>query len=84
METVKCDERGRIVLPKDTRERYGDEYIVIKIPGEIILKPVSKEDPLKLLQKEGKKLPKNLSVVELKKQAREQAIKDFLEGVKRK
>lgn len=39
------DERGRIYLPKDVRERYGDKYRIVELPGHVALFPVD-EDPL--------------------------------------
>jgi bifunctional DNA-binding transcriptional regulator/antitoxin component of YhaV-PrlF toxin-antitoxin module len=39
------DERGRIYLPKDVRERFGDEYRIVELPGHVALFPVD-EDPL--------------------------------------
>ena len=39
------DERGRIYLPKDVRERFGDQYRIVELPSHIALFPVD-EDPL--------------------------------------
>lgn len=79
METVRCDERGRVVMPKAVRDEFGEEYVVVRLPGEVLFKPVPKGDPVKALHEEGKKLPKGMSVAELKKQARELALGESLE-----
>ncbi|WP_224332672.1 AbrB/MazE/SpoVT family DNA-binding domain-containing protein [Haloprofundus halobius] len=39
------DERGRIYLPKDVRERFGDKYRIVELPSHIALFPVD-DDPL--------------------------------------
>ena len=39
------DERGRIYLPKDVRERFGTEYRVVELPNYVALFPVA-DDPL--------------------------------------
>jgi bifunctional DNA-binding transcriptional regulator/antitoxin component of YhaV-PrlF toxin-antitoxin module len=39
------DERGRIYLPKDVRERFGDQYRIVELPSHVALFPVD-EDPL--------------------------------------
>lgn len=39
------DERGRLYLPKHVRERYGEEYRIVEMPGHVALLPVD-EDPL--------------------------------------
>ncbi|MHC3439776.1 AbrB/MazE/SpoVT family DNA-binding domain-containing protein [Natrialbaceae archaeon A-gly3] len=43
------DERGRIYLPKDIRERFGDQYRIVELPSHVALFPVD-EDPLEGLQ----------------------------------
>lgn len=41
----KTDGRGRIYLPADIREEFGDEYRIVKLPNRVTLLPVD-EDPL--------------------------------------
>ena len=43
------DERGRIYLPKDVRDRFGTEYRVVELPNYVALFPVA-EDPLQAVQ----------------------------------
>lgn len=39
------DERGRLYLPKDVRERFGEQYRVVELPEYVALFPVA-DDPL--------------------------------------
>jgi bifunctional DNA-binding transcriptional regulator/antitoxin component of YhaV-PrlF toxin-antitoxin module len=43
------DERGRIYLPKELRERFGDQYRIVELPTHVALFPVD-EDPLEGLR----------------------------------
>lgn len=51
----ELDSKRRISFPKDIVERYGTSYAIVRLRDEVLLKPMV-EDPLKALQKEGKKL----------------------------
>lgn len=39
------DERGRLYLPKEVRERFGDRYRIVELPSHVALFPVD-DDPL--------------------------------------
>ncbi|WP_121823088.1 AbrB/MazE/SpoVT family DNA-binding domain-containing protein [Halostella salina] len=39
------DKRGRIYLPKEVRERFGDRYRIVELPSHVALFPVD-PDPL--------------------------------------
>lgn len=43
------DNRGRIHLPKDVRDRYGDRFRIVELPTHVALFPVD-EDPLEGLR----------------------------------
>jgi len=43
------DERGRLYLPKNVRERFGDRYRIVELPSHVALFPVD-EDPLEGLR----------------------------------
>ena len=51
MSDTKLDDRGRLTLPKELRERYGDHYRVIDLHDGIKLVPVA-DDPLDALRDE--------------------------------
>jgi bifunctional DNA-binding transcriptional regulator/antitoxin component of YhaV-PrlF toxin-antitoxin module len=50
---LECDDRGRIVLPREMRKALGTKYIAVQAPGKILLYPVPK-DPVKDLQEMGR------------------------------
>ena len=78
MGVLKCDERGRLVLPQAVRKSYGEAFYLARARGRLILIPVTK-DPMKDLEEIGKKLPPHLSVHDLKKRGRDLALKEVLE-----
>ena len=39
------DERGRLYLPKEVRERFGERYRIVELPSHVALFPVD-DDPL--------------------------------------
>ncbi len=80
-EVLACDERGRVVLPKDVRLHYGKEFHLVKARGEIILIPVSK-DSLSSFQELGKRIPKKLSVAQIKGRIRKRALMEALGNVR--
>jgi hypothetical protein len=53
-----------------------DEFYIFVVPEGILLVPRVK-DPIKVLEEEGKKLPQNLSIEELKTKALEEAEKEI-------
>jgi bifunctional DNA-binding transcriptional regulator/antitoxin component of YhaV-PrlF toxin-antitoxin module len=69
------DERGRIYLPKDLRERFGDEYRIVELPSHVALFPVD-EDPLDGLREAVGDAFEGAEVDELKAEAREAISRD--------
>lgn len=51
MSDVRLDDRGRLTVPKEVRERYGDRYHVVRLHDGIKLIPIA-EDPLDALREE--------------------------------
>lgn len=43
--TPTIDRGGRIELPDDVREAFGDEFRAVPLPGRVVLLPVD-DDPL--------------------------------------
>ncbi|WP_152041624.1 AbrB/MazE/SpoVT family DNA-binding domain-containing protein [Salinigranum salinum] len=43
------DERGRLYLPKDVRDRFGETYRIVELPSHVALFPVD-DDPLEGLR----------------------------------
>ena len=74
-EVAICDQRGRITLGKEVTQKFGRKFHVVVMPREVVLIPVPK-DPLKDLREMGKKIPKHLTLRDLKRIAEEEAMKE--------
>jgi len=73
MSQVTLDDRGRLTLPKEMREEYGDRYRVVELHDGIKLVPIA-DDPLAALREEFADVGK--SAEELREQAREAALEE--------
>ena len=51
MTDARLDDRGRLTLPKELRERYGDRYHIVELHDGIKLVPIA-DDPLGELRDE--------------------------------
>jgi bifunctional DNA-binding transcriptional regulator/antitoxin component of YhaV-PrlF toxin-antitoxin module len=71
MSEATLDGRGRLTLPKEIRERYGDRYHIVQLHDGIKLIPVE-DDPLAALRSEFADVEK--TVDELREDARNAAI----------
>ncbi|ADD04312.1 uncharacterized protein Nmag_0727 [Natrialba magadii ATCC 43099] len=58
MSDVALDDRGRLTLPKEIRERYGERYHIVQLHDGIKLVPVA-EDPLEALRDEFEDVEKS-------------------------
>lgn len=74
---VHADDKSRVSLTKEIVDRYGRDFIIVPSKDEILLIPVP-EDAIKALQEEGKKIPKSLSMSDLKKMIRQEVEKEVL------
>ena len=59
------DSKRRITFPKDIADKYGTEFAIVRLRDEVLLRPMQK-DPIKALQKEGRKL-KGMTASQLRK-----------------
>ncbi|GAA0527177.1 hypothetical protein SAMN04488066_1145 [Halorubrum aquaticum] len=73
MSHATLDDRGRLTLPKELRERYGERYHVVDLHDGIKLIPID-EDPLDALRDEFADVDE--TVDELRQGAREAALTD--------
>lgn len=64
------DERGRIYLPKDVRDRFGERYRIVELPSHVALFPVD-EDPVAGLRDAVGDAVEGETVDDLKAAARE-------------
>jgi bifunctional DNA-binding transcriptional regulator/antitoxin component of YhaV-PrlF toxin-antitoxin module len=71
MSDASLDDRGRLTLPKEVRERYGDRYRVVQLPDGIKLVPIA-DDPLGALREEFSDVDK--SADELREDGRTAAL----------
>lgn len=73
MSDVTLDDRGRLTLPKELRERYGERYRVVELHDGIKLVPIA-DDPLAALRDEFADV--DASAAELREEARETALEE--------
>ncbi|ACV13170.1 hypothetical protein Huta_3009 [Halorhabdus utahensis DSM 12940] len=73
MTQATLDDRGRLTLPKEVREEYGETYYVVSLHDGIKLVPVA-DDPLAALRDEFSDVEKTAS--ELREEARAGAIEE--------
>ena len=74
MNSTTCDQRGRMYLKQSVRSRYGEKFLVLEVPGEIVLIPVA-DDPVADLARLGRPL-KDKSLDDLKAGIHERAMKE--------
>lgn len=70
MSETTLDDRGRLTLPKELRERYGDSYRVVDVHDGVKLVPVA-EEPLEALRDEFADVERTAE--ELRERARDAA-----------
>ncbi|WP_457590711.1 AbrB/MazE/SpoVT family DNA-binding domain-containing protein [Geoglobus sp.] len=71
---AKVDDRGRVYLPKQVRDRVGREVFVIEVKDGVLLIP-KPSDPFKELEELGKKLP-DRPVRELRREIEDLAMEE--------
>jgi bifunctional DNA-binding transcriptional regulator/antitoxin component of YhaV-PrlF toxin-antitoxin module len=71
MSEATLDGRGRLTLPKEVRERYGDHYHIVQLHDSIKLIPVE-DDPLAALRSEFAAVEKTAD--ELRQSGRDAAL----------
>ncbi len=71
MSDASLDDRGRLTLPKEVRERYGERYYIVQLHDGIKLVPIS-DDPLEALRDEFADIDE--SADELRQKARKVAL----------
>lgn len=71
MSEATLDGRGRLTLPKEIRERYGDHYHIVQLHDGIKLIPIE-DDPLNALRAAFADVDK--TAAELRQEARDAAL----------
>jgi bifunctional DNA-binding transcriptional regulator/antitoxin component of YhaV-PrlF toxin-antitoxin module len=81
--STSTDERGRIYLPKDVRDRFGDRYRIVELPSHVALFPVD-DDPLSGLREAVGDAFDGADTDELKRRARERIADEIASEVERR
>ncbi len=71
MPEATLDDRGRLTLPKEIREQYGDRYRIVRLHDGVKLVPIG-DDPLAALRSEFSDVRKTTE--ELQEEARSTAL----------
>lgn len=83
-DVVSCDDRGRVLLPREVREKYGTTFHVVRARGEIVLIPAP-DDPVQELAKIGKEAGiSRTSFLKLKQAIRTDALSELTRHALRK
>jgi bifunctional DNA-binding transcriptional regulator/antitoxin component of YhaV-PrlF toxin-antitoxin module len=72
IKTTEADDRGRIVIPREIREKHGDRYRLVELNDRVELVPL-KEDPIEGLRNAVGDAFSGKSVEEIKGEARDAA-----------
>ncbi|RQG99628.1 AbrB/MazE/SpoVT family DNA-binding domain-containing protein [Natrarchaeobius oligotrophus] len=79
---TETDERGRLYLSKDIRDRYGERFHVVEYSDHVELIPID-DDPLQGLRDAVGDALEGKSIEELRDEARELARREAEDGVRR-
>ena len=71
IQSIKCDQKGRIYLKQAIRARYGDKFVVVDLPDGVLLRPVPR-DPVADLAERGRPI-RGMSLRQLRAAIRKQA-----------
>lgn len=66
---AEVDDRGRLYLSKDLRERHGERFRIVDLPSRIVLVPVD-DEPLEAVRDAVGDTFEGKSPTELKREAR--------------
>lgn len=78
--TAETDDRGRIVIPREIREKHGDRYRVVELKDRVELIPL-KDDPIEGLRDAVGDAFEGKSIEEIKRESREAAREDAVDDV---
>ncbi|AOW80066.1 hypothetical protein HTSR_0881 [Halodesulfurarchaeum formicicum] len=70
--TAKTDDRGRIVIPREVREKHGDRYRIVELDDRVELIPL-RSDPIEGLQDAVGDAFEGKTIAEIKAEARQAA-----------
>lgn len=81
MGDVTVDERGRITIPKEVRDRFGDRYRLVELREGIKLVPIP-EDPVEALRDAASDELREASAEEVREAARREGEEEAGEHVR--
>lgn len=76
--TTEADDRGRITIPHEIRERYGDRYRIVELDDRVELIPLQ-DDPVEGLRDAVGDAFDGKSIAEIKREARDAAREDAVD-----
>jgi bifunctional DNA-binding transcriptional regulator/antitoxin component of YhaV-PrlF toxin-antitoxin module len=71
---VRTDEQGRVTIPKEVCDRYGERFRLVELDSGIKLVPIP-DDPLEALRAAASDELREASLVDLKRASRDEARK---------
>jgi bifunctional DNA-binding transcriptional regulator/antitoxin component of YhaV-PrlF toxin-antitoxin module len=80
MTEIETDSRGRVTIPKDVREKYGERYRLVELRDGVKLVPIP-DDPLSALRGATSDELKEASIEEVRKAVDEEARKQAEENL---
>lgn len=79
--TATTDDRGRIVIPAEFREKHGDRYRIVELRNRIELIPL-KEDPVEGLREAVSDAFEGKSIDEVRREALQEAEEEALDDLR--
>jgi bifunctional DNA-binding transcriptional regulator/antitoxin component of YhaV-PrlF toxin-antitoxin module len=78
---VRADDRGRVTIPKEARDRYGNQFRLVELDSGIKLVPIP-DDPLEELRAAATDELREASLSDLEAAASEEAQEQANEHVR--
>ena len=81
MTEIQTDSRGRVTIPKEVRERYGERYRLVELRDSVKLVPIP-DNPIGALRESASDKLKEASMDEIREAASEEGRKQAEENVR--
>jgi bifunctional DNA-binding transcriptional regulator/antitoxin component of YhaV-PrlF toxin-antitoxin module len=78
---VRTDERGRVTIPKEVRDRYGEKFRLVELDSGIKLVPIP-DDPLEALRAAASDELREAPLADLEEAAQEEAREQAVEQIR--
>ncbi|WP_276270991.1 AbrB/MazE/SpoVT family DNA-binding domain-containing protein [Haloarcula litorea] len=78
---VRTDERGRVTIPKEIRDRYGEKFRLVELDSGIKLVPIP-DDPVEALRAAASDELREASLEDLEEAAQEEAREQSVEQIR--